>query len=128
MVDLRGQYLAIKDEIDAAIAEVLDETHFIRGPVVGQFECELAGHLGGSYVHGVANGTDALQIAFMALGIGPGDEVLTSAFTFVATTRFSMGSPILAATYPANTSPKFPVGTLKATLRSGAPSWSAAAK
>lgn len=85
MVDLRGQYLAIKDEIDAAIAEVLDATHFIRGSAVTDFENELAAYLGGRHALGVANGTDALQVAFMALGIGPGDEVITSAFTFIAT-------------------------------------------
>ncbi|GIV62051.1 MAG: hypothetical protein KatS3mg044_0917 [Rhodothermaceae bacterium] len=85
MVDLRGQYLAIKEEMDAALQAVLDSTQFINGPEVGRFECELAGYLGGSYVLGVANGTDALQIAFMALGIGPGDEVITPSFTFVAT-------------------------------------------
>lgn len=85
MVDLRGQYLAIKDDVDAAIQEVIDATQFIRGSVVGQFECELAGYLDGSYALGVANGTDALQIALMALGVGPGDEVITSAFTFIAT-------------------------------------------
>ncbi|HET6569383.1 MAG TPA: DegT/DnrJ/EryC1/StrS family aminotransferase [Rhodothermales bacterium] len=85
MVDLRGQYLAIKDEIDAAIQDVIDTTSFIRGPVVGQFERALAGYLGGPHALGVANGTDALQIALMALGVGPGDEVITSAFTFIAT-------------------------------------------
>ncbi len=85
MVDLRGQYLAIKDEIDTALQEVIDETSFIGGSVVGQFECELAGLLGGSYVAGVANGTDALQVALMALEIGPGDEIITPSFTFVAT-------------------------------------------
>jgi len=85
MVDLRGQYLALKEEIDAAIAEVLDSTRFIKGPIVGQLESELAGYLEGTYVLGVANGTDALQIALMALGIGPGDEVITPSFTFIAT-------------------------------------------
>ncbi len=85
MVDLRGQYLRIKDEIDAAVQEVLDGAQFIRGPLVGEFECKLAGHLGGKYALGVGNGTDALQIAMMALGVAPGDEVITTAFTFVAT-------------------------------------------
>lgn len=85
MVDLRGQYLAMKDEIDAAIQEVLDATHFIRGGAVSQFETELAAALEGTHALGVGNGTDALQIAFMALGIGPGDEVITPSFTFVAT-------------------------------------------
>lgn len=85
MVDLRTQYLAIKEEVDAALQGVLDDTAFIRGPVVGEFECSLAGYLDIPFVHGVANGTDALQVALMALGIGPGDEVITSAFTFIAT-------------------------------------------
>ena len=85
MVDLRGQYRALKEEIDAAIAEVLDTARFIRGPVVGDLECALAAYLEGSYVLGVGNGTDALQVAFMALGIGPGDEVITPSFTFIAT-------------------------------------------
>ena len=85
MVDLRRQYDAIRREIDEAIDGVLDSTAFIRGPEVGEFECKLSGYMGGGYVLGVANGTDALQIAMMALGIGPGDEVITSAFTFIAT-------------------------------------------
>lgn len=85
MVDLHTQYLAIKDEVDASLAEVLETTAFIRGPVVGEFECSLAGYLDIPYVHGVANGTDALQVALMALGVGPGDEVITTAFTFIAT-------------------------------------------
>ncbi len=85
MVDLRGQYLAVKEEMDAAIQEVLISTHFIRGPVVAQFEEELATYLGGPHALGVGNGTDALQIAFMALSLGPGDEVITPAFTFIAT-------------------------------------------
>ncbi|MDX1545614.1 MAG: DegT/DnrJ/EryC1/StrS family aminotransferase [Rhodothermales bacterium] len=85
MVDLRGQYLAIKDEIDAALADALEATRFIKGPEVGEFECELAGYLDGSYALGVGNGTDALQIALMALGLEPGDEVITTPFTFIAT-------------------------------------------
>lgn len=85
MVDLRGQYLALKEDIDAAIAEVLASTRFIKGPLVSQLESELAEYMEGTHVLGVANGTDALQIALMALGIGPGDEVITPAFTFIAT-------------------------------------------
>ncbi len=85
MVDLRSQYERIKGEINAGIQDVLDTTAFIRGPVVGSFENELADYLDVPYVHGVANGTDALQVALMALGIGPGDEVITSSFTFIAT-------------------------------------------
>lgn len=85
MVDLRGQYHAIQREIDAAIEEVIDATAFIRGPQVGEFEERLANYLGGTYAVGVGNGTDALQIAMMAAGVGPGDEVITTAFTFIAT-------------------------------------------
>lgn len=85
MVDLRGQYHAIRREIDAAIDAVLESTAFIRGPEVGTFETRLAEYLDGRFAVGVGNGTDALQIAMMALGIGPGDEVITSAFTFIAT-------------------------------------------
>ena len=85
MVDLRGQYLRIKDEVDAAIARVLESTQFIKGEELAAFEAELSAALDGVGTLGVANGTDALQIAFMALGIGPGDEVITPSFTFVAT-------------------------------------------
>lgn len=85
MVDLRNQYLSIRKEIDDAIESVLESTSFIRGSEVGEFECRLAGYLGGNFALGVANGTDALQVAMMALGIGPGDEVITPSFTFVAT-------------------------------------------
>ena len=85
MVDLRGQYLAIKNEIDEAIQTVLDETYFIKGPPVNAFEAELSAYIGCRGALAVGNGTDALQIAFMALGIGAGDEVITPAFTFIAT-------------------------------------------
>lgn len=85
MVDLQGQYLRLKEDIDHAIGEVLRSARFIRGPVVDAFEQELADYLDGRHVLGVANGTDALQVAYMALGIGPGDEVITPAFTFIAT-------------------------------------------
>jgi len=85
MVDLRGQYLRIKDEVDAGIARVLESTQFIRGAELTAFESELSEALDDVGTLGVANGTDALQIAFMALGIGPGDEVIAPSFTFVAT-------------------------------------------
>ncbi len=85
MVDLKGQYLSIKEDIDAAIERVLASSQFINGPEVAQFESELSEKLGGAHVLGVANGTDALQVALMALGIGPGDEIITASFTFVAT-------------------------------------------
>lgn len=76
MVDLRGQYLRLKDEIDAAVNEVLDSSRFIRGPVVSRFEASLAEYTKSVHAIGVANGTDALQIAYMALGIGLGMKSL----------------------------------------------------
>ncbi|MDD2279037.1 MAG: DegT/DnrJ/EryC1/StrS family aminotransferase [Bacteroidales bacterium] len=85
MVDLKGQYLRIKPEVDAAIQEVIDETAFIKGKQVAQFEVELAAYLGVKHVIGCANGTDALQLALMALELKPGDEVITPDFTFIAT-------------------------------------------
>ncbi len=85
MVDLRNQNHAVRKEIDAAIDAVLESTRFIRGQEVGEFECKLAGYLEGSFALGVGNGTDALQIAMMAIGIRPGDEVVTTSFTFIAT-------------------------------------------
>ena len=85
MVDLKGQYLKIKPEIDAAIAEVLETTAFIKGPAVKRFEQHLAGYLGVKHVIGCGNGTDALQLALMALDLAPGDEVITTSFTFIAT-------------------------------------------
>lgn len=85
MVDLAGQYQKIKPEIDRAIQAVLDHTGFINGPEVKAFEKELAAYLGCREVIACGNGTDALQIAMMALGLKPGDEVITTSFTFVAT-------------------------------------------
>lgn len=85
MVDLVGQYQKIKPEVDAALQRVLDSTAFINGPEVKEFEKELGAYLGVKHVIGCANGTDALQIAMMALGLKPGDEVITASFTFVAT-------------------------------------------
>ncbi len=85
MVDLVGQYQKIKPEVDAAIQRVIDSTAFINGPEVKAFEQELATYLGAKHAIGCANGTDALQIAMMALGLKPGDEIITCSFTFVAT-------------------------------------------
>jgi len=85
MVDLRSQYLKIKDEIDAAIHEVIDTTAFIKGPAVADFEKALQKYTGVKHAIGCANGTDALQIALMALGVKPGDEVIVPTFTFIAT-------------------------------------------
>ncbi len=85
MVDLSAQYERIKPEIDKAIADVVTSTQFIKGPQVKAFEDHLAAYLGCKQVISCANGTDALQIAMMALGYEPGDEVITASFTYVAT-------------------------------------------
>lgn len=85
MVDLRAQYESIKEEIDGAIQAVIDSTVFIKGPEVGMFEEELKQYSGAEHVISCGNGTDALQIAMMSLGLQPGDEVITTDFTFVAT-------------------------------------------
>ena len=85
MVDLKGQYEEIKEEVNASIQEVLETTAFINGPKVHQFQKNLEQYLGVKYVIPCANGTDALQIAMMGLGLQPGDEVITSDFTFAAT-------------------------------------------
>ncbi|HAF28040.1 MAG TPA: transcriptional regulator [Bacteroidales bacterium] len=85
MVDLKGQYEKIKNEINAGIQEVLDSTAFINGPKVEEFSNNLSTYLGGINVVPCANGTDALQIALMALGLEPGDEVIVPVHTYVAT-------------------------------------------
>ncbi len=85
MVDLGQQYQAIKKEIDAGIQDVLDKGYYINGAPVQKFSANLAEYLGMKTVIPCANGTDALQIALMALDLKPGDEVITSPFTFVAT-------------------------------------------
>jgi UDP-2-acetamido-2-deoxy-ribo-hexuluronate aminotransferase len=87
MVDLKQQYLHIKPEVDAAIHEVLDSCAFINGKPVQDFARDLAQYLGTKHVIPCANGTDALQISLMALGLQPGDEVITPSFTYVATTE-----------------------------------------
>lgn len=84
MVDLRSQYLKIKDEVDTGIQQVIDSTSFINGSIVKQFAGNLSKYMGGCHVIPCANGTDALQIALMALGLKPGDEVIVPAFTYVA--------------------------------------------
>lgn len=87
MVDLQGQYRKIKPEIDAAINEVVQSCYFIGGPQVKSFAGNLAKYLKAGEVIPCANGTDALQIALMALELQPGDEVITTPFTFVATSE-----------------------------------------
>lgn len=85
MVDLKSQYDKIKEEVNASIQEVLDTTTYINGPLVHQFQADLEAYLGVKHVIPCANGTDALQIAMMGLGLQPGDEVITADFTFAAT-------------------------------------------
>jgi len=87
MVDLKQQYLHIKEKVDAAVLGVLDSTIFIGGAQVNDFATNLAKYLGVKHVIPCANGTDALQIAMMALDLKPGDEVITPSFTYVATTE-----------------------------------------
>jgi len=86
-VDLKAQYQAIKSEIDRAIAGVIEKTQFVRGDAVAEFEQAFAGYCGVSHAVGVANGTDALMLALRAVGVGEGDEVITTPFTFTATTE-----------------------------------------
>lgn len=85
MVDLQGQYQKIKTEIDSEISKVIDSTAFINGPIVKEFQQNLAKYMGCRHVVTCGNGTDALQISMMALGLQPGDEVITTPFTFIAT-------------------------------------------
>src|SRR5580765_6093726 len=87
MVDLKSQYAKIKAEVDQAIHDVLDSTAFINGKAVTDFSTGLEKYLGIRHVVPCANGTDALQIALMGLGLEPGDEVITPSFTFIATTE-----------------------------------------
>ena len=85
MVDLKGQYEKIKKEINDGIQSVIDSSTFVKGGMVSTFQHNLENYLGVKHVIPVGNGTDALQIALMALGLKPGDEVITPTFTFIAT-------------------------------------------
>ena len=87
MVDLVAQYQNIKSEIDTAIMSVIENAQFINGPEVAAFQKELENYLEVKHVIPCANGTDALQIALMALGLKPGDEIITPSFTYIATTE-----------------------------------------
>jgi dTDP-4-amino-4,6-dideoxygalactose transaminase len=102
MVDLKTQYERIKTEVDAAIQQVIENTAFINGPEVKSFQADLEKYLGVKHVIPCANGTDALQIAMMALDLKPGDEVITADFTYVATAEVIalLGlSPVLVDVY-----------------------------
>jgi dTDP-4-amino-4,6-dideoxygalactose transaminase len=85
MVDLIGQYNKIQQEVDEAVINVIRSSAYINGPEVKAFQKELEDYLGANHVIPCANGTDALQVAMMALGLQPGDEVITASFTYVAT-------------------------------------------
>ncbi len=85
MVDLQSQYAKIKQDIDAGIQEVIDSASFVKGQKVAEFQAHLEQYTGAKHVINVGNGTDALQIALMGLGLKPGDEVITPTFTFIAT-------------------------------------------
>ena len=103
MVDLVSQYSRIKDEVDAAINEVIQTARFINGPAVKEFQTDLEKYLSIKHVIPCANGTDALQIAMMALDLKQGDQVITSNFTFAATVEtiaFLGLVPVLVDVYP----------------------------
>ncbi len=103
MVDLKSQYEKIKTEIDAGIQDVISNTAFINGPAVKDFQINLQNYLNVKHVIPCANGTDALQIAMMALDLKPGDEVITASFTYVATAEVIglLGlTPVLVDVYP----------------------------
>jgi len=105
MVDLKGQYQHIKEQVDASVIEVIESTAFINGPQVHQFQKELEEYLGVKHVIPCANGTDALQVAMMGLGLKPGDEVITADFTFAATVEVIalLGlTPVLVDVDPVN--------------------------
>ncbi len=103
MVDLKGQYEKIKAEVDAGIQDVINNAAFINGPAVKEFQSDLEKYLNVKHVIPCANGTDALQIAMMALDLKPGDEVITASFTYVATAEVIglLGlTPVLVDVYP----------------------------
>ncbi|RMA57606.1 dTDP-4-amino-4,6-dideoxygalactose transaminase [Ulvibacter antarcticus] len=105
MVDLKGQYQSIKERVDRSISEVIESTAFINGPEVHNFQKELEDYLGVKHVIPCANGTDALQIAMMGLGLKPGDEVITADFTFAATVEviaLLQLTPVLVDVDPVN--------------------------
>lgn len=85
MVDLKTQYQSLKAELDADLLSVLDSAYYILGPQVQRFETQAANYLGAKHAIGCANGTDALHLAMLAAGLGEGDEVITTPFTFIAT-------------------------------------------
>lgn len=105
MVDLKGQYENIKEQVNSSILNVLETTAFVNGPEVHEFQKELETYLGVKHVIPCANGTDALQISMMGLGLKPGDEVITADFTFAATVEviaLLQLTPVLVDVDPVN--------------------------
>ncbi|NND88792.1 MAG: DegT/DnrJ/EryC1/StrS family aminotransferase, partial [Flavobacteriaceae bacterium] len=105
MVDLKGQYEKIKDRVNTSVIDVIESTAFVNGPEVHAFQKELEDYLEVKHVIPCANGTDALQIAMMGLGLQPGDEVITADFTFAATVEviaLLQLTPILVDVDPVN--------------------------
>ncbi|MFT5079082.1 MAG: UDP-2-acetamido-2-deoxy-ribo-hexuluronate aminotransferase, partial [Patiriisocius sp.] len=105
MVDLKGQYEQIKDQVNNAVLDVIESTAFINGPEVHAFQAELEAYLEVKHVIPCANGTDALQIAMMGLGLKTGDEVITADFTFAATVEviaLLQLTPVLVDVDPVN--------------------------
>ena len=96
-VDLKVQYAALRDSINARIQKVLDHGQFILGPEVGELEQKLVAYTGAKHCITCASGTEALLIALMAIGIKPGDEVVTTPFTFVATAEMIVLAAIVSA-------------------------------
>ena len=104
LVDLKAEYASIKDEIDAAIVAVIAETAFVRGPFARRFEAAWASYCGATHAIGCANGTAAIELALEALGVGPGDEVITTPLTFIATVEAVVhagATPVFADVDPA---------------------------
>ena len=85
--DLKAQYSDLKPEVDQAVHSVIEQTAFVRGPFVSQFEKQYAAAYGVKHCIGVGNGTDAIYVSLKALGIGPGDEVITTACSWIATSE-----------------------------------------
>ncbi len=105
LADLRAQYHSIKDEIDRAIFEVLESSQFILGKEVAAFEEQFASYCGAAHAIGVNSGTSALHLALLAAGVGPGDEVITVPFTFVATVAailYAGATPVFVDIDPAS--------------------------
>src|SRR3982074_1184165 len=99
LVDLKAQYQSVKLEVDAAVAAVLEDGHFILGPEGGRFEEEFAAYCNTPFAVGLNSGTSALHLALLAAGVGPGDEVITVPFTFVATVAailYAGANPVVA--------------------------------